>query len=653
MKSANQSSTSIIPAASLAGLSQIDPAMALIIVAGIAFAILNVFMARTGRKGKTATARWANDAERDNCTRIAKKAIADPKFDRAAYYITEPIGAPVDSPQKLDNSRIFIPQINRGVLVVGGAGAGKTANCIDPAILSAIAQGFTVTLFDFKFGRGGQAETIVPYAIEQGYDVRVLAPGFDLSQTCNLLDRLQDDEDLASARELVSVIVENTGETGAKKDSFFDPAGIAVLSGAFLLAKSIAKQENNPDLANLLMVNQILNLPHLSKRLIASRDLIEPWAYTAFGVLTGSSSPDGKNPTEAGILATAIKTLTPMVLPNYLPSFCGTSTFPCFDPTDPLKVDGKQLIVFGVDKDNRASTVPLIATAMHQIISYNLKPGREQPLIIALDEFPTLNLKIVLNWLNEERFNGCSLIIGVQYLGQLVARYGRDWAKGFQASCATKVWFNPGEDETAQHISKSLGEEELELASKSRTFNSGQHSGNSRSVNHQLHRKALIEAHAIRQFPQGACIIESPAVGDRQVAGVPYRHQFLYSQDKSDRFKTRSARNFAQIRNVIIEQHGQLQNTNYSQKLAEYTAILERLLPMSGQISQVNQNSDLLWIKGSQIIDLLQPNGLDLAKIHVDPERKYFIPPELIENEQLALSLDVLPQLIEFNQAPF
>jgi hypothetical protein len=67
----------------------------------------------------------------------------------------------------------------------------------------------------------------------------------------------------------------------------------------------------------------------------------------------------------------------------------------------------------------------------------------------------------------------------------------------------------------------------------------------------------------------------------------------------------------------------------------------------------VNQNSDLLWIKGSQIIDLLQPNGLDLAKIHVAPEQKYFIPPELIENEQLVLSLDVLPQLIEFNQAPF
>jgi type IV secretion system protein VirD4 len=663
MKSANPNSTRIDlnpitpinPTSLLVGLSKIDPIMVFIVIAGIAFLILNIFMAK-GKQGKTATARWATDAQKSNCQKIAQRLIARPKFNNAAYYITEPIGAPVASPQNLKSStRVFLPQVNRGLLVVGGAGAGKTANLIDPAILSAIAQGFTIALFDFKFGSGGQAETIIPAAIEQGYDVRILAPGFEISQTCNLLDRLQDDQDLASARELVSVIVENTGEDGAKKDSFFDPAGIAVLSGAFLLAKSIAKQEHNPDLANLLMVNQILNLPHLSKRLIASRDLIEPWAYTAFGVLTGSSSADGKNPTEAGILATAIKTLAPMVLPNYLPSFCGKSTFPCFDPEDPLKVDGKQLIVFGVDKNNRASTVPLIATAMHQIISYNLRPDRSQPLVIALDEFPTLNLKVVLDWLNQERFNGCSLIIGAQYLGQLIARYGQDWAKGFQASCATKIWFNPGEHDTAHHISQSLGDEELELESKSKTFNSGQHSGNSRSINNQLHKKPLIEAHVIRQFPQGACIIECPAVGDKQHAGVPYRHQFSYSETQADAFKASNAQKFAQISQVIVEHQQQLISTDYSQKLAEYNTILERLLPLSGRSESPNVGgvSEPQHIKGDLLINSFQSAGLDLSELQINPDKKYFIPPSLIKHGEADLSIENVAALIESNRASF
>jgi hypothetical protein len=36
-----------------------------------------------------------------------------------------------------------------------GAGSGKTANAIDPAILSALRQGFSLALYDFKFGTGG------------------------------------------------------------------------------------------------------------------------------------------------------------------------------------------------------------------------------------------------------------------------------------------------------------------------------------------------------------------------------------------------------------------------------------------------------------------------------------------------------------------
>jgi type IV secretion system protein VirD4 len=616
----------------------------------ILWLILHNIRHRLGKTAKTATARWAKDSELKRCQKLAKAAIATPKFNTAAYYITEPIGTPPISPRiaaNRSNTKVFLPQINRGTIVIGGAGSGKTANAIDPAILSAIRQGFAVALYDYKFGTGGQSELIIPYAISQGYQVRILAPGFDISQTCNLLERLKDDKDLAGARELVEVISENTGESGddTKKDDFFGPAGDAVLSGAFLMAKWVATKKQDPDLANILMVNQILSLPNLSLRLIAARDNIEPWVYSAFSVLTGSSSKEGKNVTEAGILANAVKTLAPIVLPNFLPALCGKSNFPHFDPTDPLKVDGKQLVVFGVNKDNRTSTIPLVATAMQQIISYNLKPGRQQPLVIALDEFPTLSLKTVLNWLNEERFNGASIIVGVQYLGQIIARYGKDWSDGFLASCATKIWFNPGEDSTAQYLSKSLGEQELAIENLSKTYNYGKNTGNSRSSNDQLHKKPLIEAHAIRQLPQGACIIESPGVGDKQVAGVPFRHHFSFSERESSAFRASSAAEFAQIHQLIVASQQDVVGTDYSQKLAEYNAILDELLPLPESESKTTEP----YVFGKELCESFDKSGYDCSYLDIEPRKKYLIPPELVDGNTYSIRVNDLPRLMEYN----
>ena len=532
---------------------------------------------------------------------------------------------------------------------VGGAGSGKTANGIDPMVLSAIAQGHSVALLDVKFGAGGQAEIIVPYALAQGYEVRILAPGQECSQTFNLADRIQDETDVSGARELIQVIVDNMGDGDAKKDAFFDPAGIAVLSGAFLLAISIAIKEGNPDLANILMVNQILSISNLSKRLIANREEIDPWVYSAFSVLTGSSSSEGKNSGEAGILATAIKNLTPLIQPRFLPAFCGKSSFPCFDRHEPLKVDGKQLIVFGIDQYNEASTVPLVATAMQQIISYNLRPGRETPLVISLDEFSTLNLKDVLKWLNKQRSNGCSLIIGVQYLGQLTARYGKDWAEGFLASCATKMWFNPGVDETAQYLSKSLGEEELQLESKSKSINGGQNSSSSRTIGEQIYKKPLLEAHVYRQFPQGMCVIESPGVGTNKAAGVPYQHHFVFSKAASIRQRDESAVCFARVQAQIVRNQQELLTTDYSLKLSEYTKIVERRLPDPTENNKNGEQVEPLYIMGNKLIEYFTLSGISTDKFSIETSKKYYIPLQLIDRGALrTIAIDDIPTILEY-----
>jgi type IV secretion system protein VirD4 len=654
MKSASQ--VSFIPPPLLKA-TKLDPSLLAIFGLGLLFVILTIIQSRNGKKGKTATARWATPSEIQRCRKLAKCAIAKRKFDHAAYYITEPIGAPVSSLDRVlgrkSGTNIMFPEINRGLFTCGGTGCGKTDNIINPCLHSAIAQGMSIALFDGK-GRGGQSETLIPLALRHGYEVRVLAPGDRISNTFNTFDSIKDERDVAGARERVAVLIDNTSEKDAKKDSFFDPAGSSVLSGAFLLAKWVAKVEGDPLLANILMVNQILKLSNLSKRLIAGRDTIDPWIYSEFGILTATGKKDGQNSPEGSILATAIKMLAPLVIPNYLSTFCGKTTFPGFDPQDPLKVDGKQMVVFMLDPDNVASTVPLIAMAIHQVVSYNLRAGREEPMVISFDEFHLLNLPIVLKWLAVDRYNGSSIIIGTQYLSQLDAIYGKDRARGFLTNCNTKAWFNPGDPDTERALSQAFGDEELELKSNSKSYNFGKNSSNSRSENEQLHKKPLIEAHVIGQFPKGKCIIQSPGTGNKDNVSIPFVHQFSYDSKQSKAFKDRSIEDYNAVREFIINERDRSSQIDFSQELLRYTQILERLLPLSNEAVKEDSisNFDPLHVVGSDLINCFQASGFDITEYEIEEEKKYPIPADLMVKDELKpLTYTDLGRLLDYNRA--
>jgi type IV secretion system protein VirD4 len=651
MKSASQ--VSFIPP-QLLKATKLDPSLMTILGLGVLVVILTIVKNRGAKQGKTATARWANPSEIQRCRKLAKKAIRNRKFDNAAYYITEPIGAPVSTPEQVlgrkSGTNIMFPEINRGMIVCGGTGSGKTANVIDPCLHSAIAQGMSIALFDGK-GRGGQAETLIPLALRHGYEVRVLAPGDLISNTFNTFDSIKDERDVAGARERVSVLIDNTSEKDAKKDSFFDPAGASVLSAAFLLAKWVAKTEGDPLLANILMVNQILKLSNLSKRLQACQDTIDPWIYSEFGILTATSKKDSQNSPEGSILATAIKMLAPLVIPNYLQTFCGKTTFPGFDPQDPLKVDGKQMVVFMLDPDNVASTVPLIAMAIHQVIAYNLRAGREEPLVVSLDEFHLLNLPIVLKWLAVDRYNGSSIIIGTQYLSQLDAIYGKDRARGFLTNCNIKVWFNPGDPDTERALSQAFGEEELELTAKSKSYNFGKNSGNSRTENEQLNKKPLIEAHVIGQLPKGKCIIQSPGTGNNDNVSIPFLHQFSYDPDRSKAFKEQSLEDYNAIRELIYKHNDELPQTDFSQELNRYREILERLFSMTAEAEEnpaVVSNPQ--HVIGRELISCFQASGFDISNYEIESEKKYYVPADLKDGDNLKpLTYAGLTRLLEYN----
>jgi type IV secretion system protein VirD4 len=193
-----------------------------------------------------------------------------------------------------------------------------------------------------------------------------------------------------------------------------------------------------------------------------------------------------------------------------------------------------------------------------------------------------------------------------------------------------------------------LGEEELQLDSLSKTFNAGKNSGDSRSISEQLHKKALIEAHAVRQFPQGTCIIECPLVGDSKTIGLPYLHRFAFSKVQVDAFKVSSSNKFQQICDVIRKNQKQQTAIDYSKKLREYTAILERLLPLSGSPGAASGKP--LSISGTQLATMLTALGYDLSEFPIDPQGLYPIPATAVKDGKVNLSKAEVLKLLTVSQ---
>jgi type IV secretion system protein VirD4 len=217
-----------------------DPQLAIIGLMLVGIAIMTLLRSRIPKKGKTARARWANADDIKNSRKAGLACVGkNSQFNDATYYIQEPIGMPPQqwkSPDKAKNI-LFLSQINCGTLVIGGAGWGKTLNFIEPAAISAILESCSIVLFDYKFDNNGLAESLMPVAIDRGYQVRTLAPGSVLSGTFNIFDLIKNSADLAGVREVIGCLVRNNTSKDVKTDGFFDPGGRTILEGAFLMAR--------------------------------------------------------------------------------------------------------------------------------------------------------------------------------------------------------------------------------------------------------------------------------------------------------------------------------------------------------------------------------------------------------------------------------
>jgi type IV secretory pathway TraG/TraD family ATPase VirD4 len=399
---------------------------------------------------------------------------------------------------------IFIPDGQRGTAVCGAPGSGKTFSVIDPMIRSVIDQGFPICLYDFKFP-GGQAEIHAAYARNKGYDVRIFAPGFEGTESCNLLDFLKSPDDSETAGQIAKVLNSNFSLNGGKggEDPFFKLSGDQLIKAVLQLAK-LSKYPDFLTCQKILALDSV----DLIDRVKAAD--ISPWVKTSWDQFMSMRESEK---TAASVAAIASLMFTNFVSPDILPCLCGESTIP-------LDLEGKQMIIFGMDQNRRDIIGPILATVLHMIVTRNVSKKRIDPLAVFLDELPTLSLPSLVNWLNESRSAGFCGVLGYQNMTQLEKAYGKENSRAILSGCNTKFIFNPGEYESAKYFSDYLGDEEVHYKQKSR---SNSKDGGSSSVSDQDKTKKMFSPEEFLKLPAGDCIFINPAYANKKEASIPVK----------------------------------------------------------------------------------------------------------------------------------
>jgi type IV secretion system protein VirD4 len=500
------------------------------------------------KTGKISTGRFGQDAEKRSAQRTAKQQRKQRKAHRVSF----------------KSGKLNIPDAQQGIAVCGAPNSGKTYSIIDPVIRDAIGQGFPIVVYDFK---GAQLEAHAVYAAAQGYEVHIFAPGFPYTGVCNPLDFVRDASDALMAGQLAEVIYKNTRRgNNASENDFFSNAGQKLVEAVIMLSKLT-------EFPDLLMAKKLLNLPGLTKRvrLAAQAGRIPIWTIESFSQLISSEDAEKQI---AGIIATAQRTFDKFISKELIPSFVGKTTIP-------LDLKGKQILFLQVDTQKRDVVAPLLAALLHLIVARNFAKPRDEPLVVSLDELPTLHLDDLPKWINEFRSYGFCAILGYQNFAQLQHTYGKELSRAIFAACGTKVFFNPRDDETAGLVSRYLGEKEVRVFTKSTSSGTN----HSTSRNEQIQKMPLMTIDEVLKLDQGECVFINPAYKGGREASVPLRLKLVVPkadvkiQEQSERLWRSTVRD----RLIQTMQQLQIPASQIDAATALRQKVAEELFPLEAQ----------------------------------------------------------------------
>lgn len=389
------------------------------------------------------------------------------------------------------------------VAVFAKTGAGKGVSCVVPFLLT---NNESCVVVDFK----GELSRITADARRKmGHRVVLLDPYRVVTQkpdTLNVLDAVDPESPLAidDLRDIAEAVVVRTG---MEKERHFDDNAELWIAGLAAFLVDFGKE------VSLEGVKTLLSDPQMMQAAIERMKASDAWG----GILSryGGQLSHFRDRELGSVLTTANRHLrfidTPAISENTRTS--------SFDPAALLT--GKMTIYLILPPDRMRAQSGLLRLWIAAIFRSIIRGGlQNKPVHIIIDEAASLGRMESLNdAIDKYRGYGIKLQLYFQSLGQLKTNFPEDQGQTLLSN-TTQVFFAVNDPETAEHVSKRLGDQTIIIheggTNSSTTHQPSNQGGNSysytsgSSASWRQHGRPLLRPEEVAGLSERIAITFSP-----------------------------------------------------------------------------------------------------------------------------------------------
>ncbi len=321
--------------------------------------------------------------------------------------------------------------IARGILTLGGPGAGKTQGLILPAIADRMRAGHSLIVAD---PQGEITAHVLKFAAVTRHLVIVHDPTRTTAPRYNLAEGI---DNVSDARAIADVLV----PSGHGDNRFWSDSAAALLAGCLIRFPNLGEiyaAMNDVDMLSAQLVSQQDDAALLANSFVASAQsdgrVAANIIATLATALTGWASAEVRANTAASDFDAELIVAQPTVVV--------------------LTCPGRMRVVYA---SYLGATLRKLMLDLDTIGERN-SGALPVPVGVILDEFPTLGkLDSLVADVNLVRKRRISILIGAQTKGQFHLIYGKEGTQALLTGLATQVIYGGCDAETAEFYSKASG----------------------------------------------------------------------------------------------------------------------------------------------------------------------------------------------------
>ncbi|MCA6068326.1 type IV secretory system conjugative DNA transfer family protein [Chryseobacterium sp. RG1] len=338
---------------------------------------------------------------------------------------------------------VQIPNPFRGILIIGGPGAGKSESFAVPFIRELAQKQFSGICYDFKYP--ALANDIELFYSDSGIKHYVLNFNDSLkSHRCNPLNPKYLPHS-AYAREYASAITKNLMKESIKKEDFWSRSATDLLTACiWFLKKEYPKYCDLPHTLALIATNHTDLIALLSSN-----------SETKAMILSLATALESEaNSQLAGVVGSLQGAVAQINTPEFMYIFGGED----FDlninnPDNPI------VLTVG-NNPSIATTLAPLCSLVISVAAKQLNQPRKHHSFVLLDEFPTVFINDIQTLPNTGRSNKIASMFFCQDLSQLTDGYTKEKADVLFASCLNHFYGQVSSSHTADILSKQFGKKD-------------------------------------------------------------------------------------------------------------------------------------------------------------------------------------------------